>query len=119
MLTPNVIHDISEFVTASVPRELAQGLMAELLGQSLPTSTESTEVQLAQFTNPIMVESALNDIVTDTISRIDYADAKNLYTNLINTILSRIYSRALDLMATDAGNQYTQKGEIDPHFILI
>lgn len=138
--TPEVIHDIYEFLTPSVPREFAQALMAEVLGQSLDTSSETFQTQVNQFANPDLVKHALTGVIPDTADRIEYASVDTIYTNLIYIILVRIYDRSLDLMATDISNQYVQKieflsyistatamiltemtsmKEVDPHFIFI
>jgi hypothetical protein len=123
-------HDIYEFVTPSVPREYAQGLMAEVLGQAIQAPPQD-----------VVTEDKVSAVIGDeTMARIEYSGTFDVYQKLLQTVLQRTYSRALDLMALDVFNYYVQSleietyvtralddtlisminaGEIDPQFFLI
>ncbi len=102
---PSAIQDLYEFLTPSVPRKYAAALMAEILGQSIN----------APDIDKITPASVETDLGGDIYNRLVYAGQLSVLENLLDNILRRTYTKALDLLAADITNQYVQKIEIDQY----
>jgi hypothetical protein len=103
-----------DWVVPGVPREFAAGLMIQLFGADISGSVEHS-------LNPSFIAEILNAITpltTEGLSvtdRINYAEAGNAYTAMINTINSRALTEALNLLAADVTNNYIQQIELDKY----
>lgn len=127
--TDAALADMAEFLTPSVPRRYAQALMAEILGQSLDALPDEKVNQT----------SVLTELGSPIEARISYAGQMQTFQILLDSLLARTYSKALDFMASDVMNRYVQSleienymnkgllaalnelsnaGAIDPHFVL-
>jgi len=105
LVTDTVLRDIYEWVTPSVPKVYANGLIDQLFGHATgPTSDILTASNIGQ---------GIDGQIEGTTSRIQYAGMNNVYAALINEILIRTYPLALDLMVQDVFNLNIQQLEID------
>lgn len=131
--TGQVIKDIYEFVTPSVPKFYANALLSQTFNKSLDAEPDE-----------ILTWSAfriqLDRHIEPTMSKVRYAGREVELQSIYNILVDRAYARALDKMADDTLNLYVQQpeienyviaalteiiaemttaGEIDPHFELI
>lgn len=96
--------ELYEFVTPSVPRRFAQGLIDQTFGKSLDV-LDSEKIS----NDKIML--ALNALHTNTSNQVDYANVKNAYDLMILKLIERAYVKALDYMALDSNNFAIQEVE--------
>jgi hypothetical protein len=97
--------DIFDFITPSVPKLFAQGLVDQLFGVNLD-AVDTEKIRQSD------IDSFINQGDSTTIARLQYSGLYNSFVNSINIMLPRVYKRTLDLMAGDVVNYQVQKIEL-------
>lgn len=131
-MNDKVSADVYEFVTPSVPRIFAQGLIDEMFGVSL-------DVNSTEMISQDKILNILDELEGNISDRIIYSDSSLQYQSMVNKIIARAHSIALDNMANDKFNNaiqeieilnyiekaldvviygMVQSGEIDPRFLI-
>lgn len=126
--TEQTYQDIFEFVTPSVPKQYAKGLVDELFNKAVEAPTSSS----------LSLEK-LSAEMPDEVDRMAYAGIGDLFVIIHQKLVTRSYPVILDLMAQDVFNLQVQRielenyiekaftsviynmmqsGEIDPRFAL-
>jgi len=126
--TEQTYKDIFEFVTPSVPKQFAKGLIDELFNAAIEAPTSSS-LSLERF------EAEM----PDEVGRAQYAGVSELLNIIYQKLVIRSYPLILDLMAQDVFNlniqrieletyigkaydtviyNMIQSGEVDPRFVL-
>jgi hypothetical protein len=105
-ITDQTFRDILDFMTPSVPRIYAKGL----IDQAFAHAVEGNEPRTITSAK---VGAAMNSVFPDTTLRIAGSDAQAVYDGLVATVMNRTYVKALNLMAADYLNERVQAAEIE------
>lgn len=105
-----VLKDIFEFITPSVPRQYAKGLIDQFFGQSLD-AMENERVTLSS------IDAQLNSLIPESITRLQNADLYDLYSTAINEMLTKAYALTIELLADDVKNLNVQQIEIEQYIM--
>jgi len=106
--TDQVSHDIFSFITPSVPKLYAKGLVDQIFGTAIQFDT-------TQQITPETLLPVLDNIIPNTTNRITNSDTLDIYNTLVTTLLSRVYSTTLNNMATDVFNLEIQYIELEKY----
>lgn len=106
----NLLRDIYEFITPSVPKIAAQGLVEQTFGKNIDV-IESEKV------TPDKVKDNLDLLIEDTSSRVNYSESNVSIDQIINTIVDRSYKATLDNMAADVQNKNIQAYDLELYII--
>lgn len=108
--TAEVIRDIYEFITPAVPRQFAKGLIDQFFGQSLDT-IEPERVDLNKL------NAQVNEQISGTVTRLRNGGLYDLYTKIIDDLLTRTYAQTIQLLAADVRNYNVQQIEIERYIM--
>jgi hypothetical protein len=106
-ITPDALDDIYSFVVPSVPKQFAKGLADQLFGEIAAGTEHNIDA------GDILEE--LNTIMENSQQRIEYAETKDVFNQLMAQILHRTYLSALDNMAADFKNDEIQYIEFEAY----
>lgn len=108
--TAEVIRDIYEFVAPSVPKQFAKGLIDQFFGQSLDaTFQEQIEIN--------KLNGQLNGQIAGTVQRLQNGGLYELYTQIVDDLLTRTYTQTIVLLAEDVRNYNIQQIEIERYIM--
>jgi hypothetical protein len=106
--TAQTFAEILDFMTPSVPRIYAKGLIDQAFGKAVEGNEPRT------ITAP-KIGAEMNVVFPDTMFRISAADAQQVYENLVYVVMTRTHIQALNLMAIDYLNERVQSIEIEQY----
>jgi hypothetical protein len=101
-------NEILEWVVPSVPKQEAKGLIDQIFGQSHDALPE-------EILDGTKISTELNTHLSNTSSRLMYADVNEKYLTLVHEILKEAYGRSLEKMAADVHNLNIQQTDLDQY----
>lgn len=108
--TAEVIRDIYEFITPSVSKQFAKGLIDQFFGMSL-------DALESEIVNQNKLDMQLDELIPGTTQRLRRGGLYDLYTAIINDLLDRTYHRTIVLLANDVKNYNVQQIEIERYIM--
>lgn len=106
--TDTILRDIYEFVVPSVPKNIAQGLVDQIFGESLDARPEE---QL----DSTKILYDIDIFMNGTSARINYADAQQAYQTMIDSVLNNTYEVTLNNMFNDKQNLNIQEADLEKY----
>lgn len=101
----SILYDIYEFIVPSVPKRFAEALIDQIFGKSLNADPRE------KITHDKVMDQ-LDQLITNTSSRIKSANVYNEYEQMLSKIIERVWDRVLDQLADDVNNFAIQEVEI-------
>lgn len=108
--TAEVIRDIYEFVAPSVPKQFAKGLIDQFFGESL----DALETEIV---NVNKLNGQLNGLIQGTVQRLQNGGLYEIYTQIVDDLLTRTYAQTIRLLAEDVRNYNIQQIEIERYIM--
>ena len=107
-VTGEIINDIYEFVTPSVPRLYAQGLIDQLFEKNLDV------VEGEQF-SPESLLSRMNTYISTTSTKLEAVGAYREYGLMVQEVMEKAYDLAIQKVVADTDNYAVQQIEIEKY----
>lgn len=102
----NINDQTFEFIVPGTPRQFAKGLIDQIFDQSL-NETPNT------FITQNEIQNNINQIDSTIMSRIQNANASEVYSQTVQNVLSLAYKNTIDILADDIQNRRVQKSELE------
>jgi hypothetical protein len=109
-ITPEMTRQIYEFIEPSVPRVFAKAVVDQLFGKALSAPPD-------QIMSLARLNGVLESFRPGLQAALQNANTVGIYSNLIQTVLDRTYTIALDNMAADAQNFNVQRVELETYVL--